>query len=262
VTDLTRIREDLTEEQRVLDRIVSGLTADQWALPTPSEGWSVADQIGHLAYFDGAAALAITEPDRFAASIDEFLREGADIDALTLHRHLAPPQLLDAWRADRELLARAAAGLDEGTRVAWYGPSMSARSFLTARLMEVWAHGHDVVEAVGAHRDSTDRLAHIARLGYVTRGWSYANRGLGIPDDEVGVDLVAPSGDRWQFGPPGASDRITGPAVDFCLVVTQRRNVADTQLVVTGKAARDWMERAQAFAGPATDGPGPRAGAG
>jgi uncharacterized protein (TIGR03084 family) len=262
MTDLARIRDDLAEEQQVLDRIVSGLTPDQWAAPTPSEGWTVADQIGHLTYFDGAAAQAITEPEAFAASIDELVRGGVDIDALTLHRGLAPPELLDAWRRNRARLAEAATGLDEGARVAWYGPSMSARSFLTARLMEVWAHGQDVVDAVGAHRDSSDRLAHIARLGVITRGWSYVNRGLPAPGGEVGVDLVAPSGERWQFGPTDAPDRISGPAVDFCLVVTQRRNVEDTRLVVEGEAARDWMSRAQAFAGPATDGPAPAGGPG
>ena len=31
----------------------------------------------------------------------------------------------------------------------WYGPSMSARSFVTARLMETWAHGMDVADALG-----------------------------------------------------------------------------------------------------------------
>jgi uncharacterized protein (TIGR03084 family) len=136
---------------------------------------------------------------------------------------------------------------------------MGAKSFLTARLMEAWAHGQDVVDAVGATRPPTDRLRHIANLGFITRGWTYANRGLEPPATDVRIELTSPSGDTWHFGAVDAPESIDGPAEDFCLVTTQRRHVDDTALVVTGAAARDWMEKAQLFAGPPTDGPAPRA---
>ncbi len=135
---------------------------------------------------------------------------------------------------------------------------MGAKSFLTARLMECWAHGQDVADALGVERAATDRLRHVARLGVITRGWSYVNRGLEPPADEVRVELIGPSGARWRFGPDDATGVVTGPALDFCLVVTQRRHPDDTALQVTGDVARDWLERAQAFAGPPTDGPAPR----
>jgi uncharacterized protein (TIGR03084 family) len=136
---------------------------------------------------------------------------------------------------------------------------MGAKSFLTARLMECWAHGQDIVDTVGAHRPASDRLRHIARLGYLTRGWSYRNRRLEPPEGDVAVVLIAPSGETWTFGDDGGDgNRIEGSAEDFCLVVTQRRNVADTALVVRGERAADWMRVAQAFAGPATDGPAPK----
>jgi uncharacterized protein (TIGR03084 family) len=132
---------------------------------------------------------------------------------------------------------------------------MGSKSFLTARLMECWAHGQDIVDTVAAHRRSSDRLRHIAQLGFITREWSYANRQLDAPAEAVAVHLVAPSGDQWDFGPDDADQSVTGTALDFCLVVTQRRHIDDTELVVVGPAARDWMTRAQAFAGPPTDGP-------
>lgn len=259
--DVSQVRDDLLAEQQALDDIVAGLTDEQWATPTPSPRWSVADQIGHLTYFDRTAALAISDPDRFQQSVAELMalatsdEAAADDATLAEFRAMTPVQLLGAWRAGRSLLAEAAATLDDDARVAWYGPSMGAKSFLTARLMEVWAHGQDIVDAVGAERPATDRLAHIARLGVITRGWSYVNRGLTPPEAPVRVELVAPSGERWTFGSDEATDSVVGPAVDFCLVVTQRRHVGDTDLVVTGEAARDWMLRAQAFAGPPTDGP-------
>lgn len=257
MTDVRDVATDLRAEQEALDAIVAGLTDEQWALSTPSPGWSVADQIGHLTYFDGAAATAIADPAAFTASVDQLLAAD-DRDALTLHRHLSPPELLAAWRANRSRLADVATGLEDGTRVAWYGPSMSAKSFLTARLMECWAHGQDVADALGVERAPTDRLRHIARLGVITRGWSYVNRGLEPPAGDVQLELTGPSGALWRFGPDDAVDAVTGPALDFCLVVTQRRHPDDTALHVTGDVARDWLARAQAFAGPPTDGPAPR----
>ena len=255
MTDVRHLAADLQAEQDALDVIVAGLTDEQWRLATPSPGWTVADQIGHLTYYDGAAVSAIEDPPAFKESVAELVSDPSRIDDVTLHRHLSPPDLLDTWRATRRRLARAAASLDDGRRVDWYGPSMSAKSFLTARLMECWAHGQDVADAVDAPRPATDRLRHIARLGFITRGWSYVNRGLEQPAGEVRVELAGPSGDVWRFGADDAVDVVRGPAEDFCLVVTQRRHVDDTSLEVTGPLARDWLARAQAFAGPPTDGP-------
>ena len=51
--------------------------------------------------------------------------------------------------------------------------------------------------------------------------------------------------------------RVEGAAVDFCKVVTQTRNVADTALRVSGPVAADWMTIVQCFAGPPEDPPAP-----
>lgn len=257
------VRRDLLDEQEALDAIVSGFSDDQWQLDTASDRWSVADQIGHLTYFDETASWAITDEARFTESFQGMaaaLEPDAtpdEIDAPTLgrFREMSPAELLDAWRTNRQLLADAAATLDDDTRVIWYGPSMGAKSFLTARLMECWAHGQHICDAVGATHETTDRLRHIAQLGFITRKWTYLNRGLDAPSVPVRVELTAPSGEIWSFGPDDAEESVIGSAEDFCLVVTQCRNVASTDLVVTGDAAADWMSMAQAFAGGPTDGP-------
>jgi uncharacterized protein (TIGR03084 family) len=260
--DVSEVLDDLVAEQQSLDDIVSPLDAPQWKLATPSPGWTVADQIGHLAYFDANAALAIVDPDSFQDAMAMLLsggdnRSGDDI-TLGPFRSMSPGELLAAWRSNRVALAAAGATLANDSRIAWYGPSMGAKSFLTARLMEAWAHGQDIVDAIGATRQPTDRLRHIAQLGFITRGWTYINRGLDVPSTPVSVALTSPSGDTWSFGPADATESVTGPALDFCLVTTQRRHVDDTDLVVTGTSARDWMEKAQLFAGPPSDGPAPR----
>ena len=265
---MREVLDDLVAEQQSLDDVVASLTPAQWQLPTPSPGWTIADQIGHLTYFDGTAALAVVDPPAFQDAMTSLLSSGgagaesADDVVLGPYRAMSPDELLAAWRANRRALHAAGETLANDTRVAWYGPSMGAKSFLTARLMEAWAHGQDVVDAISiaggdAAREPTDRLRHISQLGFITRGWTYVNRGLDVPPAPVRVELVAPSGDTWRFGPEDASESIVGPALDFCLVTTQRRHVDDTTLVVTGSAARDWMEKAQLFAGPPSDGPAP-----
>lgn len=255
--DVSDLLDDLTSEQHSLDDIVAGLAVEQWQLPTPSPGWNVADQIGHLTYFDGNAALAITDPAAFTDTMNALLRAGGAGDDLTLgpFRAMSPHELLAEWRTNRAMLAAAGATLENDTRIAWYGPSMGAKSFLTARLMEVWAHGQDITDATGSTRAPTDRLRHIAQLGFITRGWTYLNRGLDVPPTLVRAELILPGREVLHFGPDDATESIIGPALDFCLVTTQRRHVDDTDLVVTGASARDWMDKAQLFAGPPSDGP-------
>ena len=264
--DVHDVLDDLVAEQEALDAIVAPLRPEQWALATPSPRWTIADQIGHLTYFDTTAALAIRDTEAFIAHRDELVASMTDdvaVDEATLGRFrvLAPEAQLDEWRRRRTELEQAGRTLDDSTRVEWYGPSMGAKSFLTARLMEVWAHGQDICDTVDAHREPTDRLRHIAQLGVITRGWSYLVRGEPVPERPVNVELTAPSGDTWRWAVTDevdGADTITGSALDFCLVVTQRRHPSDTDLVVTGEAAHDWMSKAQAFAGGATSGPSPR----
>jgi uncharacterized protein (TIGR03084 family) len=259
MTDLPSIAADLRAEQDLLDVVVAELPFEQWDTPTASPGWAVRDQIGHLTYFDGTATLAITDEGRFQASIESLMNAGDRMDAMALYRDLTPKELLGEWRANRAALLDAAEGLDDGQRVPWYGPSMSAKSFLTARLMECWAHGTDVVDAVDGHRPPTGRLRHVAQIGFITRGWTYANRGEETPAGDVRLELDPPDGSEpWTFGPEGAEATVRGPAEHFCQVVTQRRHLDDTELVVEGEIGLDWMTKAQAYAGPPTEGPAPR----
>ena len=259
--ELDALARDLSDEQTSLDGLVASIDESAWHRDTPAVGWTVLDQIAHLAYFDDAATVAILDPDAFRASLEAVadVAIAGELDEYTLGpwRAMDPTTVLSRWRANRAGLAVAATTLDPATRVPWYGPSMSAASFLTARLMETWAHGTDVADALGARLVASDRLVHVARLGVITRAWSYAVRGEPMPEGRVHVSLTSPSGNRWVWGDEDAEDVVSGPAEDFCLVVTQRRHLDDTALV-TGELARHWLIRAQAFAGGATLGPKPK----
>lgn len=258
---LQQLRVDLVAEQDALDLVVADIGGDQWQRATPSPGWTVADQIGHLTFFDRSAVTAIVDPARFQEDLSALIDAAANdsIDNITLrgYRALTSPDLLEAWREGRRLLHAAALTLRDETRLPWYGPSMSAKSFLTARLMETWAHGTDIVDTLGATRPATDRLRHVAQLGYLTRAWSYGVRAEDVPTGEIRVKLQSPSGDLWTWGPEDSDEQVSGSAEEFCLVVTQRRHVDDTSLEY-GDLGRDWLLRAQAFAGSPSNGPPPR----
>jgi uncharacterized protein (TIGR03084 family) len=250
VTNLLReIIDDLEGEQAALDSVLQRLPDEAWERSTHAPGWAVRDQVGHLAQFDNAARTVIEE-NRDVLMESARAGETAERGYLARSRAMTAREVYESWREASSGLIRAARGLEPGRRLPWAGRDLGAASFLTARLMECWSHGLDVVDVVDVERPDTDRLRHVVQLGLRTRPFSYANRGMTMPEAEIRLELTAPSGAAWTFGPKGAADRISGTASDFCQVVTQRRHLADTELIVEGPFAREWMEIAQAFAGP------------
>jgi uncharacterized protein (TIGR03084 family) len=259
VPSLGELTTDLAAEHADLDALVAGLDEPGFDTPTPAEGWSVRDQLSHLAWFDREAVRAALDPEGFTATLPDALADDAFTERAAVEgRAMSGAEVLGWWRAARAEVLGALAGLDPSTRIPWYGPPMSAASFTTARLMETWAHGQDVADALGVERDPTDRLRHVAFLGVRALPNSYRVRDLPVPEVPVRVELVAPSGQVWSWGDEGAADHVRGPALDFCLVATQRRHVDDTALEAEGPVATEWLRLAQAFAGPAGPGRPPK----
>jgi uncharacterized protein (TIGR03084 family) len=249
VADLEAERAELSEFLAVQEQTV-------WQRSTPAVGWNVQDQVAHLAHFDAMARLSITDPDEFARFRDGLSDLQSYVDQIgPENAHRTPAEMLAWWRAEADALLEAAVAADSQSRVPWFGPAMSLGSSLTARLMETWAHGQDIYDALGASRTPTERLRHIARLGVLAFPNSFRTRDLPVPGIPIYVDLKAPDGHaRWTWGDPEARDVVRGPALDFCLVVTQRRHRDDVDLEVHGEVVEQWITIAQAFAGPAGGG--------
>lgn len=254
---MEQICADLEAEHAALDAVVADMTEERWNAATPAEGWDVKDTIVHLVQADIAARIAVTEPDRFVQLKTGVLTGGFDA-AVGSKAGKTGQEILDWWRDERAQMLAAFGSRAPKDRIPWFGPDMSTLSFATARLMETWSHGQDVADTVGASWEPTDRLKHVAHIGVSTRGWSYVNRGMTPPDGPVRVELDAPSGDRWTWGPDDAADRLMGSAEEFCLVVTQRRRPEETDLRAEGPLAEEWLGLAQAFAGPPTFAPSAR----
>ncbi|WP_166427262.1 TIGR03084 family metal-binding protein [Nonomuraea mesophila] len=273
---MAELLDDLRAETESFETLLRPLGDDDWERPTPAEGWAIRDQVSHLAWFDDAAVRAVTDPDGHRAALAALSPpgggpgdgpadgpgdgagggladggEGGWVDHLVREARGRTPAGLLAWfRTARARSIEVFATLGARDRVPWYGPDMSAASFVTARLMETWAHGHDVADALGVTRPPTARLRHVASIGLRARPYSFAVRGLPLPAEPVRAELTMPDGTTWTGGPGDAESVVRGPALDFCLAVTQRIHLSDTALEMTGHPAREWMEIAQAFAGP------------
>ena len=244
--------DDLVAETADLRGWLAPLSEEGWRTPTPAPGWAVVHQVGHLAYFDEQAVIAAQDPDRFREHREQALADPDGIaDSIAARQAtLSGAEALAWFDRARTTLVETMRPLDPSLRVPWYGPDMSVASSVTARIMETWAHGQDIVDGLGGSRPPSAALRHVAHIGARALPNSFIAHGLPVPDDPVRVALAGPDGNAWFWGPEDAANVVRGPALDFCLVVTQRRHPSDTAIVAVGPVAQQWMEVAQAFAGP------------
>lgn len=264
MVDLAELLKDLAEESADLDHTVAGLPDHDWQRPTPAPGWTIAHQIAHLAWTDSVAILAATDPQAFVGVLTEAARDTTGLVDRKAAEGIGQPaaELLARWRQVREALGKTLLAIPADRKIAWFGPPMSPAMTATGRLMETWAHGQDVADALEIRRAPTARLRHVAHIGFRTLSHGFAAHGRPVPSEPVRVELAAPDGQRWEFGPVEAANRLTGPALDFCLLVTQRRHRADLGLQASGPVADEWLDVAQAFAGPPGEGRKPTTGDG
>jgi uncharacterized protein (TIGR03084 family) len=251
MTTLDDVLSDLTAESLQLDQWVAGLAVADWDTVTTPEGWTVTDQIAHLHWTDLASLTAIREPDAFGRMLKEAATDPTGyVDAQSQDVALVPAaDLLLLWREGRVDLDAALRAVPDGEKIPWFGPPMSPASMATARIMETWAHGHDVAEALGITVPESARAKHVCHIGVRARGYAYLVRGESDPGVDVRVELTGPDGDLWTWGPDDATERVTGSGHDFALLATRRRHLDDVDVTAEGEHAAHWLTIVQAFAG-------------
>ncbi len=253
---------DFREEGDTLFNLLNIIEEQDWERKTQFKGWTLNDIVAHLHFGDYAADLSLQDDDAFDSfrrSVAAANKQGSSHLAFT-HAwldHRKNRALLKHWRNFSLEMADRFAAADPKRRVQWFGPDMSVRSSITARLMETWAHGQAIYDLLGQTRRDADRIKNIVVIGLNTFGWTFTNRGLAVPKHQPTVRLTAPSGAVWEWNQPGQDNLIEGSAVEFCQVVTQVRNIVDTALKVVGDTATAWMSMAQCFAGPPETPPAP-----
>ncbi len=256
------ISDDLRAEMREFHTFLNSLAPEDWTRETRFMKWTPWDVVAHLHYFDRVSLASLEGEAAFASHRDQLMKavsEGKTTKALQdeAFAGVAADDLLERWRVGCEDLADKLGACDAKTRLPWFGPDMGAPMFTTARYMETWAHAQAVYDLVGASRTHSDRIRNIVAIGVRTFGWTFVNRKLDPPGPPPFVRLQSPSGEVWEYNEPSDAERVEGTAVDFCMTVTQTRNVRDTGLEVKGPVANAWMDIAQCFAGAPVDPPPP-----
>jgi uncharacterized protein (TIGR03084 family) len=251
---------DFLEETKTLHKLISGLNENEFDKTTLFKEWTINDILVHLHFWNRAADLSLNKPDEFAEMIKEFF-SAVQTGKLRPHENRVIAErgyaLMDAWLDLSDKLANDYSRADPKQRLQWAGANMSALTCISARQMEVWAHGQAVFDLLGEDRKEHDRIRNIVILGINAFGWTHEVHSLEKPEVMPFLKLLAPSGEEWSFGEESKTQCIKGSAVDFAKVVTQTRNVVDTHLVITGKDAKQWMAHAQCFAGPPEMPPAP-----
>jgi uncharacterized protein (TIGR03084 family) len=253
---------DFRAEVDDLHALLVTLSEADWERATQFKQWTINDIVQHLHDSDLMAAASVAGPEPFErrrAEVQALRDTGLSRvqEARQRYSGLTGKLLLERWHAQAIDLCDSLSMLSPDGRLTWYGPDMGVRMFSTARQMETWAHGQAIYDLMGVVREPTDRLRNIAEIGVRTYGWTFANRGMPVPGGAPHVHLTGLSGASWNWNDPSPDNRVEGSVLDFCQVVTQVRNVADTALKVTGEPARIWMSLAQCFAGPPEDPPRP-----
>lgn len=253
---------DFLEESASLHALVAPLNDEALRQATAFKGWTVNRVIQHLHVWNLAAGLSLKGDGSFEtyyAGLEAHRAAGGTMGSYETEwlRGLNGRALVEAWKAGFDETAERFSRADPSGRVKWAGPDMSVRSSLTARLMETWAHGQEVFDVLGVVRRNGDRIRNIVVLGNNTYGWTFKVRREAAPEPRPHLKLTAPSGEVWLYNDPSESEVIEGLAEEFCQVVTQVRNIADTGLKVVGANARNWMSKAQCFAGDAETPPPP-----
>ena len=256
------ICQDLLAETAELNEFLKTLDEADWTTPTLFMGWTPWDVVAHLHFFDEVSMASLAGPEEFKASQKKLIEgmtagETGQEMARRAYDGVGVEELLGRWKTTNDSMVEQLGASDPKRRLPWFGPDMGVQMFTTARFMETWAHGQAIYDLKHVERGPTDRIKNIVAIGVRTFGWTFVNRKLEVPGPPPYVRLVAPSGEIWEYNDPSDSERIEGSAADFCMTVTQVRNVADTDLRVTGEVATRWMEIAQCFAGGPIDPPKP-----
>lgn len=266
MTSALAVISDLKADRDQLDRLLSTIDPAEWSTPTPAPGWTIAHQIAHLTATFRMAGLAAADPavfQKIAATAGVNFDAAVDA-AMAPYLDLPPDQLLPRWKAEITDACDALAAVPLGKVVPWLVNPLPPAVLASAGMMELFAHGQDVADALGTRIVRTDRVRHIVAFAVRTWEFGYVARGLTPPQTEFRFELTSPSGTEWAFGPEDAENRISGSAVDFCLLVCRRRHHEDLTVKAVGELATHWLTIAQAYRGPAGQGrePGQFAAAG
>jgi enediyne biosynthesis protein E11 len=242
VTEQANVVADLAADGEAIDRMVTTLDPTQWTLATPSPGPTIAHQIAHLVAAFRLAALAATEPVQSiaaTANLSPDFAGGDQRNTLAGNVNQTPTEylaeacdvLLSRRRTEWARVQTALGALPPSQEVPRLVRPIAASILAAVEMMELRGHGQNIADALGIRQKHTDRIGHAVAFAVGTRDFGYHAQGLNSPDVTLRFELIAPSGQRWEFGPAGSRGssqrRAAGrPATLFLFPRPRSRNVS------------------------------------
>ena len=243
---MEKITQDIMDAILDLNEILKSLTDEEWKSPTTFKQWTPEEVVAHLFYFDRMTVYSVNFPDKFNDEASYMFKTFAALPnsldrAVAVKKRLGTndsESLRRQWYDSAISMCSVFQDVDPARRCIWFGPDMGARMFMTARFMETWSHSQAIYDLIGKERIYKNNIKNIATIGIKTFGWTYLNRKLEVPNQIPFISLLSPSGIQWKWNEPSAEEFIKGQASDFCHVVTQTRNIDDTDLQLMGAVAK------------------------
>ena len=260
---MEKIISSIRNEALTLESLLTGLDDVSWTAETSFKSWSPEIILSHLLYFDRMTIYSHQDIEMFnreasflfkafTSETDSLKRAQLVMERLSIQTQ---SEMISEWKESNQKMTSIFLNVEADKRCQWFGPDMSARMFMIARYMETWAHAQAIYDLDNQDRNYSDDIEHIVQIGIKTFKWTFRNRKLEVPESFPFIELISPSGNIWSFNDKSDEESIKGKATDFCHVVTQNRNIKDTDLEVRGKISEHWMSIAQCFAGEPEDPP-------
>jgi uncharacterized protein (TIGR03083 family) len=185
-----------------IDRLLTGLSEQQWQTPTPLPGWCVHDVVSHIIGTE-SALMGIPTPD---ADIDvsalDHVRNQFGASNECWVRHLSAESGADLRQRFRTVTNNRRTRLTDMSDDDWNaltptpaGPDSYGR-FMRVRVFDCWMHEHDIRDALGQPASDAELAgpASLLALDEMAASMGYVVGKLGKAPDgsRVAIELTGP----------------------------------------------------------------------
>jgi uncharacterized protein (TIGR03083 family) len=185
-----------------LDRLLTGLSEEQWQTPTPLPGWTVHNVVAHIIGTESVLH-GISTPD---ADIDvstlDHVRNDVGVANECWIRHLSAESGADLHQRFRTLTADRRKRLSDMAIDDWNAPTLTPVGqdgygrFMRVRVFDCWMHEHDIRDALDEPASEADLVGPAARLTLdemvTSMGYVVGKLGKAPDGSRVAIELTGP----------------------------------------------------------------------
>ena len=185
-----------------LDRLLSGLSEQQWQTPTPLPGWCVRNVVAHIIGTESVLqGLNAPDADIDVSTLDH-VRNDVGVANERWVRHLSTESGAELLERFRSITADRRKRLTDMSVDDWNAPTLtpvgpeSYGRFMRVRLFDCWMHEQDIRDGVGRPSSDAELSSPAPRLALdeiaATMGYVVGKLGKAPDGSRVAVELTGP----------------------------------------------------------------------